>query len=409
MKILLLLFIHFLIGITRLAQAEPPRGPVALGFANAMHSKILNEERQFWVHLPYAATLAKDKVAENYPVIYLLDGDSNFNAVVSIVEHLSKEGRIPDMIVVGILHANRKKDMTVGVNIHEYPNDIEGKDAGGGAVFMRFIEKELMPYVESQYAASPYRIFIGHSLGGLSVTHALLHQSKLFNAYISLDASLWWDNSRLVTEAKALLPQQNYAGKSLYLAMANRLKPGMDLNTVLLDTSKETVLLRANLLFADLVKKNPQNGLRFHSHFYSNESHTSLPLIAEYDALRFIFDYYYFDMSKDSGNKEADFYPAIEAHFKIVSEKMGSLVPPNRALVNGLGYRALRNNQFDRAKQFFELNLKNYPKDANSYDSLGDYYFATGNKDKAKAMFAKALQVEELPEARTKLEAMKKE
>jgi hypothetical protein len=35
---------------------------------------------------------------------------------------------------------------------------------------------------------------------------------------------------------------------------------------------------------------NPQNGLKYRGKYYPDDSHMSVPFIAEYDALRFLFD-----------------------------------------------------------------------------------------------------------------------
>lgn len=405
-KILLILAAF---AFSSISWAQTREAPAALGFAAKFDSAVLKEERKIWVHLPYANTVSKDKVPERYPVIYLLDGDANFNAVVAITEHLSAEGRMPPSIVVGIMHPNRVKDLTFGVDQQEFPDAVFGKDVGGGPEFMAYIENELMPYIDSHYATDSYKIFIGHSLGGLSVIHALVHRPSLFNAYVSLDASLWWNQEVLVNDASKLMKSRSYAGKSLYVAMANRLKPGMTLKTVLKDRSESSSLIRANLHFLDYLKRDRPAGLRYQSKFYADENHGSLPLIGEYDALRFIFAPYYFQVPESQlDDPKFDLVAAIETHFSSVSKVLGTHTLPNRALVNQFGYRDLSAKRYLRAQQLFELNTKNYPKDANSYDSLGDLYLAIDNKVKAIEMFQRALQLELIPETKEKLDALLK-
>lgn len=72
---------------------------------------------------------------EPYPVIYLLDGDENFNDIVSITEFMSKTGLCPPMIVVGILHPSRMTDLTFGTD-KETPGIV-----GKGEKFMLYVEK----------------------------------------------------------------------------------------------------------------------------------------------------------------------------------------------------------------------------------------------------------------------------
>ncbi|UOQ69458.1 alpha/beta hydrolase-fold protein [Hymenobacter volaticus] len=92
-------------------------------------------------------------------MIYLLDGPENFNAVVSIVEHMEESSLCPPVIVVGIAHADRLSELTTGTD-KEYPTAV-----GKGEQFMSFVEKELIPYIDATYPTTTYRTLIGHSVG----------------------------------------------------------------------------------------------------------------------------------------------------------------------------------------------------------------------------------------------------
>jgi predicted alpha/beta superfamily hydrolase len=103
------------------------------------------------------------------------------------------------MIVIGITNTNRDRDLKPTIkNLKGNPNP----DSGGGDNFMNFIEKELIPHIDSIYPTAPYRIFSGHSLGGLTVINTFLNNTQLFNAYIAIDPSLWWNNQALVKQAQ---------------------------------------------------------------------------------------------------------------------------------------------------------------------------------------------------------------
>jgi len=64
----------------------------------------------------------------------------------------------------------------------------------GGNKFLDFMEDELIPRIEKAYPASSYRTFVNHSFVGLSVINALINRQHLFNYYVAIDPSLWWDN-----------------------------------------------------------------------------------------------------------------------------------------------------------------------------------------------------------------------
>ena len=378
--------------------------PFTTGFEETISSKILGQQRKVWIHIPNSNGGNKIKDRGNYPVIYLLDGSENFNTVVSITEHMAESNLCPPMIVVGILHQNRLVDLTTGKD-KELPDVV-----GGGEKFMSYVEKELIPYIDATYPTTSYKTFIGHSLGGLTVMNTFLHNPKLFNSYVSLDASLWWDNQKVVKEAKTILPTQNYKGKTLYMAMANRLEKGVDTVSVQKDTSGTTGLIRSNLAFIKELSKNKKNQLRFKYKFYEDDNHPSVRLIGEYDALRFIFEFYKLKIY-DSELKNPDFKldSLLVAHYKNVSENMGYIVKPGESQINNLGYQMMGAKQLAKAETLFKLNTTNYPESANCYDSLGDLYLEKGDKAKAIETFKKALTLQAIPETKEKLEKLLKE
>ena len=98
------------------------------------------------------------------------------------------------------------------------------KTSGGGEKFISFIERELMPHVDSLYPTAPYRMLIGHSLGGLTVMNTLIHHTNLFKSYVAIDPAMSWDNQKLLKETKKALANNTYSGISLFLGIANTMK-----------------------------------------------------------------------------------------------------------------------------------------------------------------------------------------
>lgn len=393
-----LVFCFFLFLLASLCVRAQENSPFTMGFEDTIPSKILSQQRKIWIHIPNSNGGNKVKDKGKYPVVYVLDGSENFNTVVSITEHMEESGLCPPMIVVGIVHADRLSELTTGTD-KELPDVI-----GNGDKFMSFVEKELIPYVDTNYPTATYKTLIGHSLGGLTVIKTFLHHPNLFNAYVSLDGSLWWNNKKFVEEAKTILPAQNYQGKTLFMAMANRLERGMDTLSVQKDTSSSTNLIRSNLAFIKVLNVNKRNQLRYSYKFYKDDDHPSVRLIGEYDALRFIFDFYklkIYDSELRDPNFKID--SVLVAHYKKVSENMGYLVKPDETQVNNLGYQMLAKKQYKTAENLFKLNIANNPSSGNDYDSIGDFYLATNNKAKAIEAFKKALTLQAIPETKEKL------
>ncbi|WP_158288354.1 alpha/beta hydrolase-fold protein [Mucilaginibacter psychrotolerans] len=375
--------------------------PFNTGFEETIPSKILGQQRKIWIHIPTSNGGNKIKDQGHYPVIYLLDGSENYNTVVSITEHMAESSLCPPMIVVGIVQEDRLSELTIGTD-KELPDVI-----GNGEKFMAFIEKELIPYMDANYPTTTYKTLIGHSLGGLTVINTLLHKQELFNAYVSLEASLWWDHQKPVRDAKTILPAQNYKSKTLFMAIANRMEKGVDTLSVQKDTSESTALIRSNLELIHDINKNKNNQLRFKYKYYENDDHPSVRLIGEYDALRFIFDFYKLRIY-ESELKNPDFKieSVLVAHYKNVSEQMGYMVKPGESQVNSLGYQMLNAKQYKKAQALFELNINNYPESANCYDSLGDLYLTSGDKINAIKSFKKALSLKAIPETKDKLDKL---
>jgi len=396
--IYLCFFTYIVPGVRAQSQAD-----FTLGFADSITSTILNEQRPLLIYTPYAHTKTKAFTKETYPVLYVLDGENHFRSVVAIVERLAGSGVCPPMIVVGIPNTNRTRDLT--------PTAAEGnsdglKNTGGGEPFISFIAKELMPYIESSYPTAPYKILMGHSLGGLLVVHTLVHHTDLFNAYVPIDAALWWDDHKIVKEAKLAFEKNKYDNKTLFLAIANRMEKGIDTTAVQKDSSEKTELIRYNLEFIHHLNRHPQNKLRFQYAYYEKESHSTVAFIAAYDALRFLFDYYEFPKYANYTVDNPQLKTLIVAHYTAISKQMGYQVLPDSSLVNNFGYRALSEKHYALAKALFEMNVLNFPEDAGLMDSVGDYYSAVGDTQNAIVWFQKTLAKKEIPETRAKLNAL---
>lgn len=396
--------IAFIISLSSLSAYGQRDNHITIGIVDTIYSKILNEKRTIQVHVPDGG---KD---EHYPVLYILDGEEYFQSAVAITEQLS--GLLPPMIVVGINnmgHNSRQRDMTP-TKVHQSAlvNDGDARLSGGGESFLSFIEKELVPYVNSKYPIANYRIISGHSLGGLAVVNAFLNHPHLFGAYIALDPSLWWDHQEWIKKYEGEISKHDFRNKSLFVGIANNIPPGMDTVSILKDTGIIAPVTQAVLPFVHFLRDNKTVGLRWSSKFYPNERHGTVELVSEYDALRFLFDFYPFRTSQFSGHPELNEDFVLAAHYKMLSERMGYTVKPTENTVNELAYSCMANHKMAEAYKLFKRNIDYYPNSANAYDSLGDYYLAAGDKQKAIEAFTKSLSLQEVQDTRQKLNELLK-
>ena len=387
---------------------------ITIGTIETIHSKILNEDRKVWIHVPDGYIKGKAK-KEHYPDLYLLDGNAHFTSVVGMTEQLSTiNGNTvcPKMIVVGILNTDRNRDLTPTHIESDLPMmSMEGsKTSGGNEKFIAFIEKELMPYIETNYPTTPYKMLIGHSFGGLTAINTLANHTNLFNSYVAIDPSMWWDKQKFLEQTKKAFADKKFKNTSLFIGIANTMETGMDTIRVKKDTTQNTRHIRAIFELVDNLKKNKQNQLNFQYKYYDNDSHGSVPLITEYDALRFIFDFYKVNLTpSDLLDPGMGLSTKIEKHYQNVSEKMGYKIVPPEDSINQFGYMALGRKNFAQAEHLFKLNVINYPESFNVYDSLGDYYKEVGDKTNAISNYKKTLSInKENTETKQKLAELEK-
>ena len=360
----------------------------------------------------YVPASAQDStfLKQRYPVVYLLDGDDWFTTTTGLLQKLSEfpNSVCPEVIVVGIPNTNRTRDLTPSTSTTDtdmLPAAVL-KASGGGENFTAFLEKELIPYVDAHYPTLAHRTLIGHSFGGLLVLNTLVHHPRLFDNYVAIDPSMFWDQEKLLQQAHKALAQPRFAGRALFVAAAN--ETGQDSMQVLQDASIGGAMTRANWKLRDELARNRHNGLRSAYQYYPTDGHNSVPLLATYDALHFLFSAYALspatinDLSKPDPTVQVA--ALLETHYRQVSAQAGYPVLPPEATVNAFAYYLLSQpGQAAQSLALFQLNVRNYPTSFNAHDSLGDHYQSRGQPALAIASYTKALQLKEYPATRQKL------
>jgi pimeloyl-ACP methyl ester carboxylesterase len=106
-----------------------------------------------------------------------------YSRSVAVLAALERDGLAP-MILVGVENRNRVRDMTPV----ERPDLYVG--GGGSPVFLRFLETELVPFVEARWRVGRTRILYGESYGGLFVLDAFARGRQVFTDYISVSPTV---------------------------------------------------------------------------------------------------------------------------------------------------------------------------------------------------------------------------
>ncbi|WMN12090.1 alpha/beta hydrolase-fold protein [Marivirga salinae] len=271
MKHIPLVIILIVNGFITAAQSLPKKiseTEFTIGKSINIQSKILDETRKLNIYLPSSYSPDSSK---NYPVIYLLDGskDEDFIHIAGIVQFGSFPwiNIIPESIVVGIGNVDRKRDFT-------YPskNELDQKEfptSGKSENFISFLEKELQPFIEAKFKTDSSKTIIGQSLGGLFATQILFEKPELFDNYIIVSPSLWWDDEKLLDEQAKV----NHLNKSIYIAVGKE-------GEVMERTAKE--------LFHKLNQQKTEHTELFFE-FLEDKSHGDALHIAVYHAFEKIF------------------------------------------------------------------------------------------------------------------------
>ena len=202
------------LGAAHAAEPEPHK----LYRSFTLESAALGETRRINLYAPPGFDA---KARRKYPVLYMPDGGvhEDFPHLSNAVDEAIAAGAIEPVWVVGIENTQRRRDMTGPTRIAE-----DRKIApvvGGSAAFRAFIRDELMPRVEPELRGNGHRGVIGESLAGLFVVETFLLEPDLFDTYVAISPSLWWDDRGLLRSAAARLQAMPRRKAALLLYSAN--------------------------------------------------------------------------------------------------------------------------------------------------------------------------------------------
>jgi uncharacterized protein len=331
-----------------------------IGKQITIKSETLNQEREILVYLPNGYETNDNK----YPVIYLLDGGFHFHHATGVVQFLASQGRMPQTILVAIKNIDRNKDF-LPTNVEDVPT------SGGAEDFLTFISDELIPHIDENYRTRPYRTLIGHSFGGTFTAYTFLEDPTIFDSYIAISPVLHWDEDLLVKKAETALKSIYSKNKYFYMTLGDEppYVPAIDKFTSMIET------------------KVPEK-LEFSYTQMIEETHGSIPHLTMYNGLEKLYDGWGLPR-----NKFEEGLPALDLHYKTISEKYNYEVPTPEGIINMAGYAHLQKEEFEKAIEVFAENVKRFPESANVYDSLGDAYENNKQLKLAEENYAKACKL----------------
>ena len=336
---------------------------ITVGKAAVYHSTVLNEDREYQVSLPASYEWSNPR---RYPVLFVLDSESEFLHTAVDAAFLAKQDEIPELIVVGITSTVRVRDFTQT----DWATAWVG--GGGAANFRKFLSSEFIPLIERSYRTDGFRILSGHSSSGQFALYSLTVEPNLFQGILVSSPSLNWDGRIPIRSLSEAVPLRSGVQNFVYFASS--------------DDSGDA--LRDDLALAAILKGATDKGIRSVYRPFPSESHGGVALLAQIDGLRQLFAGY--DVPRTVSERGL---VAVEIYYADLSRTLGWKMHVPTSVLNSLAYTALQSDRVDEAFSLFNRNIHDEPNSPDAYDSLADAYQHTGN---LKAALEAELKAREL-------------
>jgi len=148
------------------------------------------------------------------------------------------------------------------------------------------------------------------------------------------------------------------------------------------ELNEKMIFVRKPEIHIELAPKTEHKGVTYHFRKMKNGEKTALEFF-----------------------KNKEYKNSLKTFIKL--QKNDSLNPTiQERILNKLGYKYIRNHNYEAALEIFKINTILYPQSSNTFDSLGETYFLKKDTLNAIANFKKALSIN--PENRNAKRFLKK-
>lgn len=302
MKPFYIFFICFFVTVICTAQED---SQIAIGINHTIASVELNQERTIQIYLPDGYSDSE----QEYPVLYILDGQWYFLSGVAIQRALRTPGAIPEMIVVGI-HNNDPSRRTLFGDENEK--------------FTNFLINEVINHIDTNYRTNKERVIFGWEAAAYFISELILKKSEVFNGAILSNGG--YASEEVVKEFRSK--------KDIYLFMAN--------------SRKDIYYIGSSEAFHEILKKNNPKNLIWKYDLFNDEVHETLAHLAIYKGLKYYYHNYdspVFESIQhyiDSGGMDY-----LTTYFKERAKRFGGVDGIDNGTKNGLIWLAWNRNDFE--------------------------------------------------------------
>jgi hypothetical protein len=270
-----------------------PLVTVRLTETRTFYSKILDQEMVLYIKIPATYKTNTQKI---YPCWYATDANLAFAMVADMANTFEVPVIVePEIFVVGIGYkirdmgdwgAWRTRDLTptnipssdtywAGVFSKFAGRQLEVK-TGGAAKFLECIEKEVFPFMESNYrVCSTGRGLGGYSYGGLFSLYVLFKRPELFTIYYAGSPSIRYDKGVLYTYEKEYAATHKDINATIFMSAGG--------------AEDSAMIANVNRMAAQLVSRN-YPGLKVETQVFPDETHMSCVPAAWMRAFRVLYN-----------------------------------------------------------------------------------------------------------------------
>jgi len=203
---------------------------------------------------------------------------------------------------------------------------------------------------------------------------ASLIEPDLFDAWIAISPSLWWDDEAVIRQAETFFDGASGEPRGfLYMTIGN----------------EGGRMLAGVWGLARVLETHAPPTFRWGFDVLEQEDHGSVPLRSTYAGFERLYEGWRLENPVEFAAENG--LPAVDAHFAALSERYGYEIRTPESVINNIGYGLLAMNRVDDAIVVLRSNVERHARSANVHDSLGDAYAAAGEWELARESYARAV------------------
>jgi len=327
-----------------------------------IQSQKLGEGRELLVHLPDDY----EKSSKRYPVLYLLDGKRHLPHAVAAENILQNEALMPSSIIVAITNnpGTRNRDLS------------SGKDN-----FLGFISEEVFPFIAKEFRTSGHKTLFGHSMAGAFTMGVLASNPRSFDNYIAASPVIQMNNSKLISQFKALQLSNKLGEKSLFISFGNASAEGK-------------AAAEAYNIFIKLMHDKPVKNLRWQQQLMSEQVHMTTPYLTFYTGLSFGFlDYQSPRYSGYLDFKNRGEMAGLKAYYQDRSKKYSESPEIPERTLRSLGLVIFDDGHQSKGLEILKLNMEQNPESFRAINALAQVYEDAKQPKQALATYHQGVEL----------------